>query len=303
MPQTPALSIVVPTWNNLHYLRLCVDSLARNTFRPYQLVVHVNDGSDGTLEWVRAAGIEHTHTAQNVGICRAVNQAAAQCQGECLVYLNDDMYMLPGWDRPLVDAVARCGEREPCYASGTMVQAVPISPGSIVADYGSSPQTFAQQRLLDDHANGRLVFHNWCGATWPPSCVHRKWWDQVGGYSEAYSPGFYSDIDFSRKLWEVGCRQFLGLGESLVYHFSERTTSQVRGPRKKVVRDARLHFLRQWGITPSTFTRYYLRAGQPYQGPLGELNWCNSALVRIRASATQASELAIAAARWMRQTA
>lgn len=302
MPQTP-LSIVVPTWNNLNYLRLCVDSLARNTAQPFQLVLHVNDGSDGTLDWVRAAGIEHTWTEQNVGICKAVNRAAGKCHGEYLVYLNDDMYVLPGWDRPLVDAVARFGEREPCYASGTMVQAVPISPGSIIADYGSSPQTFAEDRLLKDHASGRLAMHNWCGATWPPSCVHRKWWDLVQGYSEDYSPGFYSDIDFSRKLWELGCRQYWGLGESLVYHFSERTTSQVRGPRKQVVRDARRRFFRQWGITPSTFTRYYLRAGRPLESPLGELNWCASALVQLRASATRASELAMAAGRWMGQTA
>jgi glycosyltransferase involved in cell wall biosynthesis len=304
MVRSPELSIIVPTWNNLDYLRLCVDSLARHTSHSYQLVLHVNDGSDGSLEWVRAQGIEHTWTTQNVGICRAVNQAADQCRGEYLVYLNDDMYVLPGWDRPLVEALSRFGDREMCYVSGTMVQAAPISPAAVTADYGARPSQFDERKLLDDHASGRLAYPDWCGATWPPSCIHRKWWDLAGGYSEALSPGFYSDIDFSRKLWALGCRQFWGLGASLVYHFSERTTSQVRGPRKQAVHSARTHFLRQWGVTPSMFTRYYLRAGQPLAGALPELTWYDSALLRLRSGAAQAGELAAtAASRWMRRCA
>lgn len=299
MPLAPELSIIIPTWNKLDYLQLCLDSLARHTTRPYQLVVHVNDGSDGTLDFVRAAGVEHTWTQENVGICRAINLAAEKCRGEYVVYLNDDMYTLPGWDGPLVDVVAHFGEREPCYASGTMVQAAPISPGSITADYGASPADFAEEQLLADHAGGKLVRPDWCGATWPPSCIHRKWWNRIGGYCEGYSPGFYSDIDFSRRLWAIGCRQFWGLGASLVYHFSERSTSRVRGPRNQTVRLARSRFLRQWGVTPSVFTRYYLRAGEPLETPQREPAWYNSALIRMRTTATHASELAFAASRWV----
>jgi glycosyltransferase involved in cell wall biosynthesis len=53
-------TILIPTWNNLAYLRLVVESIRTHSSAPHQIVVHVNDGSDGTLAWVREQGIEHT---------------------------------------------------------------------------------------------------------------------------------------------------------------------------------------------------------------------------------------------------
>ena len=37
-------SIVIPSWNNLPCLRLCVESLRRNSRHAHQVLVHVNDG-------------------------------------------------------------------------------------------------------------------------------------------------------------------------------------------------------------------------------------------------------------------
>lgn len=46
-------SILIPTWNNLPFLKICVDSIRKNSTYRHQIIVHVNDGSDGTLEWAR----------------------------------------------------------------------------------------------------------------------------------------------------------------------------------------------------------------------------------------------------------
>ena len=43
-------SILIPSWNNLDYLRLCVDSIRKNSAHAHQVIVHVNDGSDGTRD-------------------------------------------------------------------------------------------------------------------------------------------------------------------------------------------------------------------------------------------------------------
>ena len=43
--------------------------------------------------------------------------------------------------------------------------------------------------------------NDWMGATIPPNIVHRDIWDLVGGYSIEYSPGMYSDPDFTAKLY------------------------------------------------------------------------------------------------------
>jgi hypothetical protein len=151
-----------------------------------------------------------------------------------------------------------------------MIQAVPISPCAIEADYGGDLETFEEGRLLEDYHTGRLVCRDWSGATWPPSAIHRKWFALAGGYSEDLFPGFYSDLDFSMKLWQIGCRRFWGTGSSLVYHFGEKTTSLVRGQRKGNVKRSRKWFLKKWGMLPSTFRTRYLRAGEEWQALLPE---------------------------------
>jgi GT2 family glycosyltransferase len=75
-------SILIPTWNNLAYLQLCVDSLRRHSAREHQLTVHANDGSDGTRDWLREQGIEHTASESNIGICHAVNLAGEKARGD-----------------------------------------------------------------------------------------------------------------------------------------------------------------------------------------------------------------------------
>jgi len=72
-----------------------------------------------------------------------------------------------------------------------------------------------------------------------------------------FSPGMSSDNDFSMKLWHAGCRVFLGVGDSLVYHFSETSTRRVRK------NDGGRQFLMKWGLVQSTFDRHYLRRGAP----------------------------------------
>ncbi len=249
-------SIVIPSWNNLRYLRLCVESLRRHSHRTHQIVVHVNDGSDGTLDWVGREGLEHTATAGNVGICVAVNLAAARARADHLLYVNDDMVAAPGWDIALERALERVRMHAAYMLSGTMIE--PEGSGNpcvVIADHGRDPDAFDLDRFARE-AQG-YTRADWLGATWPPTLVSREIWQRVGGYSVEFSPGMSSDNDFSMKLWHQGCRVFLGVGDSLYYHFAKASTARIRG------NDGRRQFLMKWDMTQSAFDRHCLRRGQP----------------------------------------
>ena len=248
-------SILIPTWNNLEYLRLCVRSIRQNSAHPHQIIVHVNDGNDGSRGWVMSEQLDATFSETNVGICWAVNEAAQLADHDLIVYMNDDMYCLPGWDTALL-ARAALMPRDRFMLSGTMVE--PRASGNpcvVVADHGDTVASFREATLLA--AAPGLKRSDWYGATWPPTLVHRKWWFMCGGYSTELSPGMSSDNDFSMKLWEAGCRHFIGVGDSLVYHFQCKSTGKVKK------NDGRRQFLNKWGMTQSTFDRFYLRRGQP----------------------------------------
>lgn len=247
-------SIIIPTWNNLPYLQLVLDSLKRHSAHEHQIIVHVNDGSDGTLAWVREQGIEHTASPTNIGICHAVNWAAARATREYVVYMNDDMVCCPGWDAALARRIGQMPS-DLFMLSGTMIEPVDTgNPCVVVRDFGRDAQTLRAQELFD--AAPALARADWLGATWPPTLVHRDWWNKLGGYSSELSPGMSSDNDFSMKLWHAGCRVFLGVGDSLIYHFQQKSTGKI------VKNDGRRQFLNKWGMTQATFDRYYLRRGQ-----------------------------------------
>ena len=256
MQSSIPFSIIIPTWNNLPFLKLCIESIRKNSAVEHQIIIHVNDGSDGTLEWVREQGFDYTYTEQNVGVCLACNLMRTKVSTDYILYLNDDMYMLPGWDTALADEVASLPDNR-FFLSSTMIHPYKPTDVGIVANYGDSLETFDEERLLREYKS--LETPDWHGATWPPNLLHRDMWDLIGGYSIEYTPGMYSDPDLTAKLWMVGVRYFKGLSASRVYHFETRSTGRVKK------NDGSMQFLLKWGMTNST-----LRLLTHLQHPLSE---------------------------------
>lgn len=250
-------SILIPTWNNLTFLKLCIESIRKNSAYEHEILVHVNEGSDGTLEWVQKQGLAYTHSAENIGVCLALNGLRPLVTTDYILFMNDDMYVCPDWDKALYEEVEAIGHKL-FFLSSTLIQPRPFFCKSVIApaDYGQTVETFEEQRLLREFAT--LPHGDWMGATWPPNLVHRDIWDLVGGYSIEYSPGMYSDPDFSAKLWKVGVRLFKGIDRSRVYHFEARSTQRV------VKNNGSTQFLRKWGITSASFMRDILHRGQPW---------------------------------------
>ena len=59
------ISILIPSFNNLEYLKLCINSINKNSKYKHQIIVHVNIGDDGTLDFVKLNNIDYTHTNFN----------------------------------------------------------------------------------------------------------------------------------------------------------------------------------------------------------------------------------------------
>ena len=270
-------SILIPTWNNLDYLKLCIESINKNSVYRHQILIHVNEGRDGTLAWIRQNEYEHTYSENNIGVCWALNGLRPLVKTNYILYMNDDMYVCPGWDalwneiQPLPD--------NKFFFSSTLIQPRPFFCKSVIApaNFGESVETFNEEELLGKY---QLLPHfDWFGATWPPNVVHRDIWDLVGGYSVEFSPGMYSDPDFSAKLWMAGVRLFKGISASRVYHFEARSTGRVRK------NDGSMQFLLKWGITSASFMRNILKRGERFdEGAIEKIDslTLNKDIVRSR---------------------
>lgn len=250
-------SILIPTWNNLPYLALCIESIRQHSAVEHEILVHVNDGSDGTLDWLRQQGVRHSHSASNIGICLAVNHLAGLASHDWLVYMNDDMVCCPGWDTALVDKIATAAD-DRIFLSSTLLE--PAFTGNdrvIVQDHGRSPEDFDVAGLLRHYRDvSRQDMH---GRASQPTVVAKRWWTMVGGYSLEFSPGMSSDEDLLIKLWIAGFRRFEIVAASRLYHFACRSTARVRKNRGS------REFALKWGITQGEFMRNYLAKAECLQ--------------------------------------
>lgn len=257
IPRDAKFSIVIPSWNNMAMLQFCLAAIKKNSNYNHQIIIHVNEGTDGTLDWIKTQQLDYTYSTQNAGVCYAMNAMATLAKTDYILFLNDDMYVCPNWDEVLWNEV-QLQSNHLWYFSGTMIE--PKYSGNKCAiapfDFGNSPENFKEKELLTFVS--KLKHHDWFGASWPPSLVHISLFNQVNGYSEEFSPGMYSDPDFSMKLWQAGVCNFKGLGNSLVYHFQSKSTGRVQK------NDGRKQFAAKWKLPSSYFYKNVLLLGNVF---------------------------------------
>jgi len=251
-------SIIIPTFNNLQYLKLCLKSLKKNSKYEHDIIIFINEGNDGTLSYVKENNLKFLHSKVNKGVCFAFNESAKIAQTKYLVLAHDDMYFCPGWDYIFFNELKRINV-EDFFISGTMVQNF---KSYIYLDCGNSHSNFNEDKLLKELP--KIKFNDFQGSHWQPSLVPLTTWNKVGGFSMEFSPGLGSDPDFNMKLWNLGVRIFKGLGDCRVYHFSSLSL------RKKAWNNGAKTFLLKWGISIKFFKKYYLKTDKPFNGELSE---------------------------------
>ena len=256
-------SILIPSFNNIKYLEQCINSLKKNSKYNHQIIVHVNIGDDGTIEYLDNINIEYTHTKYNSGICEGINKASDLAKFDYFLYAHDDFYFCPFWDEILKNEIDLIGHNN-FYLSGTMMHS-----GQIPFDCGDNIDTFDEIKFLDNYKE--FNYYNFQGSTWAPTLVHRDTWNKVGGFSEEFFPGTGSDPDFNMKLWKLGIRIFKGINDFKVYHFGSivlrKKINEIKKNSKYGSKGAKI-FLLKWGITIKFFKKFYLQSGTKYKGPL-----------------------------------
>ena len=258
-------SIIIPTFNNLPYLKICISSIKKNSKFEHEIITHINDISDGTEKYLISEKIKYTITKYNAGICEGVNRAAKEATNSYILYAHDDFYFCPGWDEVLLSEVKKIPHNN-FYLSGIM-----MNNGPLKFDCGNKLEDFNEKKLLDNYKS--INHYDFQGSTWAPHLIHKETWDAVGGFSEEFFPGTGSDPDLNMKLWNKGVRIFKGINDFKVYHFGSIVTRKYKNhPTIKTEsgsKGAKI-FLLKWGITIKFFKRFYLRSDLKYDGQLNE---------------------------------
>ena len=253
------ISIIIPSYNNLEYLKICIKSINDNSFYKNQILVHINQGNDGTLNYIKDLGIKYSHSETNIGLCLGCNKIAKKSEFELILYSHDDMYFLPNWDKILVEKVKEL-KTDKFYLSSIMINGDPKLRGHLNLNAGDTIENFDEQFLLDNY--NKLTHPDFEGSTWAPHLIHKTLWEKIGGFSEEFSPGAGSDPDLNMKLWNEGVRIFKCINQSRVYHFGSVTIRKKKSSEFKKNQGSKANkiFLLKWGYSIKFFKKYYLKA-------------------------------------------
>ena len=243
------VSILIPTYNNLNYLKFFINSIKKNSHYKHQIILHINEGSDGTLKYAKKNKLEYTYSISNIGLCSAINQASKLVKTNYILYAHDDMFFCKKWDLFLKKEVKKF-DNNLFYLTGTNVS---INNGLINYNCGSTPKNFNEKKFNQFCKNDKSL--DLQGSHWAPHLIHKEIWEQIGGFSEEFNPGDGSDPDFCMKLWIENVRIFKCISKFKVYHFNSITTRK----RDVNLNDGTKKFLLKWGFTPRFFRKFYLR--------------------------------------------
>ena len=243
---SPLVSIIIPTRDQVGFLRRCVQSIeSRTTYPTYEILI-VDNGSQVQETLAYLATLPHDVMRDDMSdapfnFARVCNQAAIQARGEQLLFLNNDMEVItPEWleallehaQRPEVGAVGA----QLLYADLTLQHAGVVLGVRDIASHAHKYQPLSQ---LGYQAFPHLI-RNYSAVTAACLMLRKAVYEEVGGMNEDLAVTF-NDVDLCLRLQQQGYR-IVYTPYAKLYHY-ESKSRWYQPPRSEEVQYMRDH----WG--------------------------------------------------------
>ena len=215
------ISVIVPNWNGIKFIGMCLDSLARSDFDSYEVIVVDNGSVDGSREMIEGKypDVRLIKNRENMGFAIACNQGIKAATGTYISLLNNDIEVESSWLSKLYDGMERhpeCGmgttkmmfldQRDVFYNTGDQFHAWSVGGGR-----GQGEKDVGQYDEED------YVFGACAGA----GIYRRDFFEQVGIFDEDFFI-FAEDVDINMRGQLQGFK-CIYLPEAKVYHIGTAT--------------------------------------------------------------------------------
>lgn len=103
------VSIIIVSWNGLHWLKKSLPSLSRVSYRPLEIILVDNSSTDGTKQWVSEhfPNVSIISIDKNLGYAEANNRGFEASSGRYILFLNNDVEVDSEFVNNLVDAIKK----------------------------------------------------------------------------------------------------------------------------------------------------------------------------------------------------
>lgn len=248
----PKISLIIPTRDRLRVLRMCVESVLRNsTYPDFELVVVDNQSSErAALDYLRELAtrerVRVLHFDAPFNYSSINNWAARQCTGQLLGLVNNDIEVItPGWMEEMAGFAVRAdvgAVGAMLYYPGDTIQ----HAGMVLGLHGVAGHVFAgMPRGSAGYAGRARVAQNVSAVTGACMLVRRDLFDAVGGLDERL-PIEFNDVDFCLRLRERGYRNVWTPFAEMCHH--ESASRAIDDPLARRARNAGVALmLERWG--------------------------------------------------------
>jgi GT2 family glycosyltransferase len=186
------VSVVTPCWNGLELLKKNLP-LILSLEGVSEWIISDDGSTDGSVQWVKENYPQVTIVARskNEGFPKNVNTGAKIAKGEFIAIINQDLsphrdavtYTLPHFKNPKVAGVTFCETGERGWGKVEWIH------GWIETPYSQSDSSKAHESFWG--SGGETIYR-------------RDVWENLNGYDEIFSPGYWEDIDLGYRLRKRG---------------------------------------------------------------------------------------------------
>jgi len=250
------LSVIIPTYRNPEYLRLCLQSLKDTSNEEVQIITVIDGYVDESEEVIKSFESEHIQfldLGRNQGMASAINLGAFNADAPLLLIVNDDNVFPVGWWKA---CRAKINPNDDWDLQNTVVTIDQIEPADSIFGFhrkpcGLSPSAFDMSGF--NKANFEVCEDTTTDdGTIFPFIISKTNFMKVGGFDTFYTSPFWVDCDFFLKL-ELCELKFIRTHVTHLYHFGSRATKL--GKEGAAFRaselDAASQFIYKWGYIPN----------------------------------------------------
>lgn len=222
-PARPRLTVLVVVYNAPALTYRCLESVSREADPSTEVVVVDNASGPQTQEVLDMLdGARVVRNQDNLHFLEAVNTVLPTLDGEYILLLNNDLYLLPG---ALERALRTLTENEAVGAVGAQVLGVEghvLEAGCNILSKGECEGVArCENPLVDATAAPRQVdYVSGCFLMTP-----RPRLEEIGGFDSRYAPAYYEDVDYCTELWKRGW-QVVCDPSAMVVHYESAGSSR-----------------------------------------------------------------------------
>ena len=100
MPSAPKISIIIPLYNSQKFIGTCIDSILRQTFQDFEIILVDDASRDGGLQFCgqryqKEPRVKILQHSRNRGECASRNAGLSAAKGKYIYFMDDDDALMP----------------------------------------------------------------------------------------------------------------------------------------------------------------------------------------------------------------